>query len=787
MIFKKHGIYFLSALLILLPACNITRAVGEGEYLLHKNKIEVNTTQTGLKNSGISTDEFNGLIQQKPNRRFLGFIRFGVWVNSVTSKGKQTRFKRWLNKNLGKEPEILDSFQVNRSNELMELHLNNSGFFNSTVDASIITRKKKATVNYIINLARPYRISEIILKVSDTAVQKLIEADSINTLIKKGNIYNASLLDNERYRLSSVLRNQGYFYFSPDYIFYEIDSAFSDFTLKVYKNIENVVVPSDTNPSVNVSVNHEKYYLNRIFINPDFNPLRTDTTNMSVKIISAEDSTIGNYSVFYRERLKIRPIVLSDAVFLEPSKLYREIDERNTYRQLSGFPLFGFTSISFRRALGISDPAFPNRKFINANIELTRRPVQSFTIETEGTNSGGRLGTAGNFVYQNLNIFKGGEVLSLKLTGGVEWQAGSVQDEPVLLFFNTVQTGAELSLEFPKFLVPAFQSRIPKTIRPITAIRTGINYQNRPDYERYVTNLSFGYNWRTRNYVSNSFIPIEINSVSIFPDSAFIERLENLNDNRLINQYTDHLIMAAKYTYTFNNQQRNKVANFTYFRWNIETAGNVLNLFSSLTGAVKNENNEYLTWNIPFAQYARTNIDFRYYLALDKNNTLVYRALMGIGIPYGNSSVLPFEKGFYAGGSSDMRGWNYRSLGPGSYSGSESVNFEKMGDLILQTNLEYRFPIYSWFKGALFVDAGNIWLLDESENYPGGKFDFERFLSEMAIDAGIGLRLDFNFFIFRIDAAAPFKDPSLPGGKRWRLVDMSIKKVIWNFGIGYPF
>lgn len=784
---RKKGFLLWMFLAVAFTGCNITRNIDEGEYLLHKNKIEIDKSRTGLKDTGISPDELSGLTQQKPNRRFLGFIRFGVWVNSVTGKGRPTRFKKWIDKNLGKDPVVMDAFQIDRTRELMELYLNNNGFFNSEIITTVSTRKKKAVVNYRINLAKPYTINDISFVIPDTAIRKIVANDSANSLIKRGDIYNASLLDDERYRVSSLLRNAGYFFFSPDFIFYEIDSAFSNNTLKVYKNIENVTSVSDTNPSVVISENHQKYYLNRIFINPDFDPLRTDTANMQMALISSEDSVPGSYSIFYRNRLKIRPKALVDAIFLEPATLYRETDERSTYRQLSGYPLFGYTSISFRRAREVRDVANPGRRFINANIELTRRPVQSFTIETEGTNSGGRLGTAGNFVYQNLNVFRGGEVFTVKLTGGVEWQSGGIQNEPVLLFFNTVQTGAEVSIDFPKFLVPAFQRYIPKTIRPKTTIKTGFNYQNRPDYERYVTNISFGYNWRSGNFVSRNLIPIEINSVSILPDSAFIQRLEELNDQRLLNQYTDHLIMAAKYTYTFNNQQRNKVANFTFFRWNIETAGNVLQAVSTLTNAPKNEGNEFLTWNIPFAQYARSNIDFRYYMALDKDHTLVYRNLLGIGIPYGNSDVLPFEKGFYAGGSNDMRGWNYRSLGPGSFSDPNAVGIEKMGDLIIQANLEYRFPIYSWFKGALFVDVGNIWLLDESENYPGGKFSASTFAGELAVNAGLGLRLDFNFFIFRVDAAAPFKDPSLPAGERWQTDNIRMKDVIWNFGIGYPF
>jgi hypothetical protein len=314
-----------------------------------------------------------------------------------------------------------------------------------------------------------------------------------------------------------------------------------------------------------------------------------------------------------------------------------------------------------------------------------------------------------------------------------------------------------------------------------------VSYQNRPDYERYITNGSFGYRWAAKEFTNHVLTPLEINSVSIFPDSAFVNRLEELNDQRLLNQYTDHFIMSANYTYIFNNQQLNQVKNFTFFRWNIESAGNVLSAASRLTNAPKNEDGYYSVWNIPFSQYLRSDIDFRYYWALRKDYTLVYRNLVGVGVPYGNSDVLPFEKGFYAGGSNSMRGWNYRTLGPGSFVDTLAENFERMGDLTIQANLEYRFPIYKWFQGALFTDIGNIWLLNENESYNGGQFQLKNFISELAIDAGFGLRLDLSFFIFRIDAATPFRDPSYPLGQRWRFDKMQLKNVVWNFGIGYPF
>jgi outer membrane protein assembly factor BamA len=775
------------AAMAFFTGCNITRNVPDGEYLLQSNKVTINKKASGVHDPEIGTDDLYSLIQQQSNDKILGIAKIGLWVNSFTSKGKQTRIKKWLSKSVGQEPVILEEIQVQRSLDMMNLFLNSNGYFNSELTTQISHHKKKATVEYQVKLARPYRINDIEYSISDSSIRHIILQDSANSLLKTGNIYKASDLDDERYRISSLLRNEGYYYFAPEYVYYEIDSAFRNNSFKIYTNIQQDNAPGDSAFIDSPPGALQKYYLNEVSVNPDFNPIRTDTSNMQVITDTTGVTGPGKFNIFYRNKLKIRPQVLERSVFMKPSTLYSEKIENKTYRQLSGFPLFSFTSFNFSAAPDVTDPENPDRKYINCFIELTRRPVQSFSVETEGTTSGSKLGLAGNLVYRNLNIFSGAEVLRIKLTGGVEWQAGNSSDERVLLFFNTVQTGAEATLDFPKFLFPFAQNRTSRTLRPRTTIQTGVNYQNRPDYERYITNASFGYNWLSNSFVSHSLTPIEVNSVSIFPDSAFLIRLEELNDQRLLNQYTDHFIMSAKYSYTFNNQERNKVQNFMYFRWNIETAGNVLGLARNLANEPKSENGEYTVWNIPFAQYARTNIDFRYYFALRDEHTLVYRNLVGVGIPYGNSSVLPFEKGFYAGGSNDMRGWNYRSLGPGSFADSLDNNFEKMGDVILEANFEYRFPVYKWFKGALFTDIGNVWLLNSSENYPGGKFNFDDIINEFAIDAGVGFRLDLTFFIFRIDAAIPLRDPANSPGNRWQFDNLKLKNVVWNFGIGYPF
>ncbi len=778
---------FAFAALFIGTGCSVTRNFRDGEKLLVKNTVHIKNPTPGLKYSGLEVDEIPGLIQQKPNKKLLGIFRFGLWVYRDTTQGKVSKFTKWINRNLAQYPEILDKYLVDRSVDQISLYLNNCGFFNSQIDTSITIRRKKAVVDYSIYLAKPYKISAIQYQSADSVLKRIVLTDTSNSLVKKGAIYNVDALDDERYRLTSHLRNNGYFFFSPDYIYFEIDSAFSNKTLKVNLKIEQLQIPVGSSEGEFTHSNHRQFFVKKILINPDFSPIRANLNEMNVFANPDTTSGINRYEFFYLNKLKIRPRTIRNSIFLEPLKLYGETAENNTYRQLTGYPLFGYATINFDVAERPAEIQDTTKHWLNCRIDLVRRKVQSFSVETEGTNSGGKLGVGGNFIYQNLNIFRGGEVLTMKLTGGVEWQQGGEKQEDNFLLFSTLETGAEISLDFPKFLLPVSQDRIPKTRHPKTSVRTGVNIQDRPDYLRYITNISFGYQWKAKQWITHNLIPLDINSVSIFPDSSFVSRLEKLNDPRLKNQYSDHFIMAARYSYTYNNQERNKIRNFTYFRWNIESAGNVLSLTKNISETTANESGQYTVWGIPFAQYLRSDLDFRKYFALGREHTIVYRNLFGAGAPYGNSDVLPFEKGFYAGGSSDMRGWRYRSLGPGSFEDTSNLYYEKMGDIILEANLEYRFPVYSIIKGALFADFGNIWLLNNSENYPGGRFNIEEVLNEIAMDAGLGLRLDLTFFIFRIDAAAPLRNPAFPKGDRWRFNSLAIKDVIWNFGIGYPF
>ncbi len=424
--------------------------------------------------------------------------------------------------------------------------------------------------------------------------------------------------------------------------------------------------------------------------------------------------------------------------------------------------------------------------------------VNSFQVELEGTNSSGDLGIRGGIIFSNRNIFKKAEIFSLRVIGGFEAQSINTSYEgtnQVNSVFNTFETGISGNFYFPRFLFAGKLSRFNQRYNPTTNINFGFNYQVRPDYARNITNLDLSYSWNLNPQMKNILTPININYVNIFPTDSFQKEIDDQPNPRLREQYSDHLIAGLSYSFIFNNQNLKALQHFNYFRTNIETSGNLLYAANKLLGSNTHSDSigpgvysqeYYNVGGVRYAQYIRWNFDFRHYdYFMDKNHALVFRILLGFAVPYGNSSEVPYEKGYFAGGANDMRGWQFRTLGPGGFYGEN--DYERVGDIQIEGNAEYRFTIYKVLKGAFFVDVGNIWTLQQSSTYPGAQFKWDTWYQQLAVDAGFGLRLDFSFFIFRVDMAVPLVDPAYwITGDQIR-IPVEWHRTVYNFGIGYPF
>ena len=778
---KKFYLIILTC--ILIYSCSSVRKVPKDSYLLKRNEIKINNNQIGK-------EPILGLIKQKPNKKFLG-VKLKLTFYNIAKDYNQKGLSRFLYR-IGEPPVILDTIQVNNTVKQISQFLDNHGYFYSDVNKKIkFKTNRKAIVKYIINTQKPYLINDIYYNIEDEEIKEIIYSKINSSFIKKNDIYNLDNFNNERERITTTLKNLGYFAFNKDYISFLVDSSYNNHKMNVYVYIKNPIMKIDRSDSV-IRLTHRKFKIKNIFIYPDYNPLLTNNVQYEDSLIfnynnSKKNKKENNYYFIYND-LNIRPKTYIQSIFLNQDEYFNLKDVEQTYNRLSELKNFRFININFNELYEDSTRKDLKERLLDCEIEISKNKVNSLSTEIEGSNSSGYFGIAGNLIFQNRNLFKGAEILNLKLRGVLENQKiinTSVLSD--LQLFNTFETGLEASLEIPKFLIPVKQEYFPKYFKPKTYINGGYYYQNRPDFKRTISNISFGYDWRQSKFIQHIFNPIGINAVKIKPDSVFKASIEALSDKRLKYQYTDHFILNLKYSLIFSNQEVNKRKNFNFFRINFESAGNALSLYKKLFDDNKNNDGDYEVFKLIYSQYFRIDFDFRRYIYLRSQNTLVFRAAAGWGLPYGNSKQLPYEKSFIAGGANDIRAWRLRSLGPGSYTDSKLDNFDRIGDISLELNVENRFPIYKIVNGAIFVDAGNIWLNKANENFPNGEFKLNNFIDQIAIGTGFGLRLDLRFFIIRVDAAIPVKDPSKSKEREWVIINSGLRDFVVNFGVGYSF
>jgi len=725
----------------------------------------------------------------------MGIMRFKLWAYNRSQKGKKkTKYRNWLENTVGERPIILDTTMTSETCSEMEKYLDNVGYFYSNVDYSVKynEKSKKAHLTYNITPGASYTIKDVHYEIQDPELAFWVDKTKKNSLIKIGKTYNVYKLDEERERVASFLNNNGYYGFVKDYIYFEVDSMVGEKQMDIYFKVKNISTPDPDSAGKFIEEPHHRYKIDKVLIYPDYDPSQPDLHSIMHDTIVKEIHQIKKsypanyYYVLYREKLRINPKVLAQNILIEDKEPYSLKDVQETYKRFGHLSIYKYANINFEQALPGAPPDSSGFRKLKCKVLLQRAPVHQYSIEGEGTNSGGDLGIGGNVTYRNRNIFRNGETFQFKVRGAMEAQrsnSSEAEDQKTFLFFNTFEYGIEAQVRFPRFLIPVKLERFPKYFRPTTTVSVGFNYRLRPTYDRYTLNFTFGYEWDESEKKKHIIQPFNISSIKMFPTPEFTQELEEIDDARLKNQYTDHLITALQYSFIFNNQDLKKIKDFIYFRSDIETSGNMFYLFNNMLDSKTDTAGYYTIAGIRYSQYARLETDFRYYWMVDRNNQVVFRLLSGIGLPYGNSETLPFEKGFYLGGANSMRAWIYRGLGPGAFS-NPGTNVDQMGDLLLEANLEYRFPIYDFLKGALFADMGNVWLLNANENYPEAEFKFDTFYKQIAMDAGLGIRLDFKFFIFRVDFAWRLRDPSMPSGDRW----VASKGIwFWNFGIGYPF
>lgn len=745
--------------------CSPAKYVPEGQHLLTSVKVKTD-------NRKVDNDDLYALIKQKPNRKILGVLRFHLWVHNRARKGKEGKF--W--NTIGEAPVVYDSALTQSTVQQMSLSLKNSGYYNNKVTTEVKRRKKRIKVNYVVESGLPYRIRKLNYVISDPFLDNYLESDSANSLLKPGTIFDLATLDKERARITNLLKNYGYYYFSRNHVYFEADTTPGARQVDLFLGIHNAQVPVPGESDSLQEEEHRKFRIRDIYVNIDYAAPGVSPQDL--------DTVVYNGIHFIQAgKFKFKPRALERAIFVNRGEYYLLKDQDLTYRRLQALRNFKYVNITFESA----EDAEGNR--LDCYIRLVPVNSKSVSLEMNLTHSGGNNGIEGNIGYQNLNTFRGAEVLNINLNGGLEVQQLSIQDNDQQVInqfpFNTIEIGPEIRLHFPRFLLPFNNEKFSKNNQPKTTLATGYNFQQRPDYNRTLTNFSWSYSWyesRTKQHIIH---PMDVSYIRLNKSEVFERNLQSTNNSLLINSYTDHFIMAAKYSYILNTQTLSKTKDFIFFRGNVEVAGNLLNLYNNAVNNKVDTNGSYRVFDVRYAQYVRTDFEFKYYM-LKQRSSVVFRTLTGIGRPYGNLDVLPFEKSFFAGGSNDIRAWRARDLGPGSIpkDSTDQDRIDQIGDFKMEGNIEYRFDISKVFEGALFTDVGNIWLVEKDEKRPNAELNMSRLWSDLAIGVGVGLRLDFTFFLIRFDLATRAKDPESDRPDR---LNVDLGQTVVNFGIGYPF
>jgi len=773
----KIGVLIFS-LLGILSSCSVKKYVPENEYLVNKYHLEIEK-----KYAQIEPSELKTFLKPKPNKKFLGW-RAKLYFY-YRNQHKPTKFNTWLSKNFSEPPALYSDEDARRSALRMEQHLDNIGFFNSTVTYNIEKDKKTADLTYDVFPAPPYYMTEIVYDIADTTLQRFFYESLNKSIIDEGDIYNAFRLDDERDRITKHLRNNGYYYFNRNYIQYQIDSNYQNRTMKVTLRINNVKIPGKK-PSDNLSKPHDRYFLKNVTVIPEFNPLKTqpfDTVYHAVKFLS--DDSARTYLYMMNSKPRLKPAAFDAAIKVQPNTPFSAADVQNTYSKLFNYSIIRTAKINFDTT-SINHSKDDTVKYMNASIVMQNAKRNSISIEGFGTNSSGDLGVRGKLTYLNKNIFKRADILRIQVIGGFEAQSVGGQEGTTAGVFNTFEAGVDGTLFFPRFLFPLKLRGFSEKHSTITNLTFGFNYQVRQNYTRNITNLEFGYSWNQTQLMKHIVTPINTNLIKVFPTPEFQEILDQEENKALKEQYSDQIVFGLSYSFIFNNQNLATLEQHQFFRINLESSGNLLYSINTLANSNKTEEGYYQIFGIRYSQYLRGSVDYRrYFYFNNKRNSLATRLFIGSVIPYLNSEEVPYTKGFYGGGANGMRGWHFKELGPGSYSGTDI--YERIGEIQIEANAELRFPIYRFFKLGLFLDIGNIWTYNESTAYPGGEFKFDTFYQQLAVDGGIGARFDFNFFLIRVDFAAPFRDPAYPQNERWRIQYLKFSDFIANFGIGYPF
>ncbi|MFW6219114.1 MAG: BamA/TamA family outer membrane protein [Bacteroidota bacterium] len=751
----------------LMVSCSTTKNLPEGELLYSGADIEIEGAKNFMHSYNLKKD-LEDFTRPEKNDKFLGIIPFQLWFYNLYDSAGEKGFKHWVKYKLGEEPVVLRDYHIDNSLNQLQTRLFNTGYLEAEVQTSSEIKKRKARVNYTVEPGPEYIIDSIIWPKNNDTLTRTINHTAEKSLLEDGDVYKIKTLEEERERIAEFLRNKGFYHFSPEYITFRIDTFHATASMLAHVDLQQ------STPARAGKI----YTLNKIHVYP----------NHQVESKEERDTILYKGYSFISRNQYLKPPILARSILLETGDIYRYSDYTGTLNKLMGLGIFKYVNISYNEIDTVNQ--------LNSEIYLTQMLPKNIRIELEAvTKSNDFAGPGINLSYSDRNSFGNAEQYSMNLSGSFETQLSKTKKGT-----NSWDFRLSNSLVFPKFIIPFINADkyLSRQYTPKTKLEAGFNYLDRVNlFTMNSVDLSFGYNWNETPAKQHDLTPFLLSYFHL-PDVSQ-EFQERLDSNIFLQQsFNEQFILSLRYSYTFNNQPENPQSG-TFFRASGEIAGNMLSAINRIVrGQSHAENGKGKLLGLQYSQFVRTSFDTRKYLSMGKKSYWAGRLFLGVGIPYSNSETLPYSRQFFAGGPSGLRSFESRTVGPGSYHLPDTITgyryIEQSGNIKIETNQEFRFPIYRFLKGAVFVDAGNVWLLDEDKQQPGGKFSFESFLDEMAVGTGLGIRLDISFFVLRLDIGFPVRKPYLENGDRWIFneIDFSSKtwrndNLVYNIAIGYPF
>jgi outer membrane protein assembly factor BamA len=775
---RRPVLLYALLILLLFSACNPLKYVPADKSLLKKVRI--------VQAKGLPSDiDYNIYLNQVPNERFLSFLDMNLAIYNISGSDTSKWINRMLRK-LGEEPVIYDEAQNERSRKTLENLLVNQGYFNARVEKDVQIRNRKAFVTIRMNGNEPYTINNFEFVTTEDSISTWISRSMRSSLIKPGMLLGTEKLDEERDRIVKYLQGQGYYSMQKNFLSYTVDSGLGNHTANVSLMLKAMTPDTIVNPTTGASIidlGYSSYRVRKVYFMLDvdmasFNRRAVGGGNSPVfNLVGYDTVTTDGYRTIYKNKPFISPDALIKNCRIVPGMPYDINTVNRTYSRLNSLQYMKYINIRF-----VEDQVNASgEKPLDCYIILSQNDLQGVGFDVEGTNTAGDFGVAGNASYTHRNLFNGSELFQAKIRGAYE----------ALSSFGTDYTelGGEINLTLPEFKAPFLSTAFKQKVDATTEFRVAYQLMSRPEFERTVASMGVRYNWsnpklrQTIDLVDLSYVYMP------WVDPTF--RATYLtNTSYLKYSYEDHFILRSGYSFSYSSVPFGTVGrNYHTWKGSFESAGNLLYAGYALSGASK-DSSGYKIGNISFSQYLRGELEFAKSITLNSRSRIAYRVGVGVAYPYGNSTILPFEKRFYSGGANSVRGWSVRTLGPGTYHNpSNNIDFmNQSGDLKLDLSVEYRGNLFWVVEGALFADAGNIWTLYNYPDQPGGQFQLGSLYKEMAFSVGAGIRLAFPYFLIRVDAGMKVYDPSSTLSDHWRIRSIdNWDDFALHFAVGYPF